>query len=61
MYQTRSNSRNCFASALSTETNKVLAYDVACNSCSRCTDYELKGPLTEDQSKIWKPTERVAK
>ena len=30
-------SRYCFASVVSMTTGKVLAYEVACNSCSECT------------------------
>ena len=37
----------CFASAISVDTGKVLAYDVACNSCRQCNMYASK--LREDK------------
>ena len=55
-YQSKTSSRYCFASALSTETKKVLAYDVACNSCSRCISYENKkfaNSITEKDLADW--------
>ena len=44
-YQKRSNrgagghSRYCFGSVISMSLGKILAYDVACNSCPKCTQY----------------------
>ena len=35
-------SRYCFASAISVDTGRVLSYDVACNSCEECSEYENK-------------------
>ena len=43
-------SRYCFASAISVITGKVIAYDVACNSCRFCVDWEnrlRKGDITD--------------
>ena len=32
----------CFSSAISVDSGKVLSYDVACNSCPVCNEFELK-------------------
>ena len=45
-------SRYCFGSAISMFNGKVLAYDVACNSCSACTRIDNlfeDGAITEDE------------
>ena len=45
-------SRYCFGSVISMFNGKVLAYDVACNSCSACTRIENlldDGIITEDE------------
>ena len=31
-------SRYCFSSAIEIDSGKIIAYDVACNSCQRCTE-----------------------
>ena len=44
-------SRYCFGSVISMSNGKVLAYDVACNNCSRCTFFEnqfLDKEVTEE-------------
>ena len=57
-YQKRSSkmgggfSRYCFASLIDMETGKVVAYNVACNSCPRCTELRHKlrdGILTAEE------------
>ena len=58
-YQTKSRksgggfSKYCFPSAISVDSGKVLSSDVACNSCPRCGEYELKyskGQINEDEN-----------
>ena len=46
----------CFASAISVETGKVLAYDVACNTCRQCNLYASKlrdNEINEEQHHDW--------
>ena len=46
----------CFASAISVETGKVLAYDVACNTCRQCNLHANKlrdHEMTEDEHHDW--------
>ena len=46
----------CFASAISVDTGKVLAYDVACNSCRQCNMYASKlreNKITEEEHHDW--------
>ena len=52
-------SRYCFASAISVITGKVIAYDVAGNSCRLCVDWENRlrnGDITEQEHHDWKET-----
>ena len=35
-------SRYCFFSAISVDSGKVLSYDVVCNSCPGCNEFELR-------------------
>ena len=46
----------CFASEISVETGKVLAYDVACNTCRQCNLHANKlrdHEMTEDEHHDW--------
>ena len=46
----------CFASAISTDTGKVVAYEVGCNTCRECTLYENKlreKEITEEEHQLW--------
>ena len=62
-YQTRSGksgggfSRFCFGAAISTETGKVLQYDIGCNSCRKCTEYTnllRNEAITFEEYEEWK-------
>ena len=49
-------SRYCFASAISTESGKVLDFEIACNSCRQCTEKQQalrNGRVTRDQYVEW--------
>ena len=49
-------SRYCFAAAISTETNQVISYGIACNSCPLCTESQNKlrhGEMTQSEFDIW--------
>ena len=49
-------SRYCFSSAISVNSGKVLSYDVACNSCPGCNEFELKlnkKQISESDYRIW--------
>ena len=56
-YQVRSGksggefSTYCFASAISIDMGKVVAYEVGCNSCRECTLYgnKLREEITEEE------------
>ena len=46
----------CFASAISVDTGKVVAYDVACNNCRVCNMYASKlreNEMTEEEHHNW--------
>ena len=49
-------SRYCLSSAISVDSGKVLSYDVACNSCPGCNEFELKlnkNQISESDYRIW--------
>ena len=49
-------SRYCFSSAISIDSGKVLSYEVACNSCPRCNEFELKlnkKQISEIDYRVW--------
>ena len=49
-------SRYCFAAAISTDTNQVLSYGIACNSCPLCTEYGNKlcdGRISPSKHDSW--------
>ena len=49
-------SRYCFSSAISVNSGKVLSYDVACNSCPSCNEFELKlnkKQISESDYRVW--------
>ena len=49
-------SPHCFASAISVDTGKVVAYDVACNNCRVCNMYASKlreNEMTEEEHHNW--------
>ena len=55
-------SRYCFASAISVDTSKVLSYEVACNSCRTCTEYNnklRKELITLEEYDIWKKSHKT--
>ncbi|KAI6654474.1 hypothetical protein LOD99_870 [Oopsacas minuta] len=46
----------CYASAIAVGTGKVVAYDVACNSCKQCTIYANKlrdNAITTEEHHLW--------
>ena len=50
-------SRYCFGAAISVHTAKVVAYGIACNSCSKCTEKRnanRAGTLSEEAYLEWK-------
>ena len=49
-------SRYCFSSAISIDSGKFLSYDVACNSCPRCNEFEInqnKKQISESDYRVW--------
>ena len=49
-------SRYCFSSAISVDSGKVLSYDVACNSCPGCNEFQLKlnkKQISESDYRVW--------
>ena len=49
-------SRYYFSSAISVDFGKVLSYDVACNSCPGCNEFELKlnkKQVSESDYRVW--------
>ena len=55
-------SRYCFASAISVDSGKVLSYEVACNSCPRCNEFELKytrEQINDDEYQLWEQNHKT--
>ena len=55
-------SRYCFASAISVDSGKVLSYEVACNSCPRRNEFELKytrGQINDDEYQLWEQNHKT--
>ena len=49
-------SRYCFPSAISTESGKVLDFEIACNSCRQCTEKQQalkENRISRDQYVEW--------